>query len=59
MVPALVHLVEPPLEHDRVFLRRQRAQQLAAGAVEAVVDHAVRLDLGLQVLKAQRDGNRN
>lgn len=41
IVPARVHLVEAPLQHDRILLRGERAQQLTASAVQAVVYDSV------------------
>lgn len=50
-MPALVHLVEPPLQHDRVILAGEGAEQLAAGTVERGVHVVVRLDFRLQILQ--------
>lgn len=50
VMPSLVHLVQSSLQHNRVILARQRAQQLPACAVQRRVHVSVRLDFRLQVL---------
>lgn len=51
MMPSLVHLVQPPLQHDGVLLRGQGAEQAAPRAGERCVHIAMSLDFGLEVLE--------
>ena len=47
VMPSLVHLVQSSLQHNRVILARQRAQQLPSRAVQRRVHVSVRLDFRL------------
>lgn len=54
MMPSLIHLVQSSLQHDRVILTRQRAQQLPTGAVQRRVHVSVRFNFRLEVLERRK-----
>lgn len=50
MIPAMIHFVKTTLQHNRIFLWRQRTEQFSSSAIKTIVNHTMSFNFRLQIL---------
>lgn len=47
IIPALIHFIQPTLQHNRIFLWGEWTQQFAAGAIEPIINDTMSFNFRL------------